>query len=148
MQSITQILTKEHTQCDQLFVDLEAHVAKTQWEKVQPGLVQFLAGMEHHFAEEEKILFPLFEERTGQKMGPTQVMRMEHMQMRQLFQQMRISVEQQNHEQFLGESETLLMLMRQHNAKEEQILYPMLEQVFSGEVDDLLVQMRTLPAEG
>ena len=147
MQSLTQILTEEHSQCDQYFVDLEFHVAQAQWDKAQIELTQFIAAMEQHLAEEEKILFPLFEERTGKKMGPTQVMCMEHMQMRQLFQQMHASVEQQDQEQFLGESETLLMLMRQHNAKEEQILYPMLDHIFAGELDNLVAQMRALPTE-
>jgi iron-sulfur cluster repair protein YtfE (RIC family) len=41
-------------------------------------------------------------------------------------------------EAYLGLSETLLMLMRQHNMKEENILYPMLDQALAAEAQTLL----------
>jgi hemerythrin-like domain-containing protein len=40
--------------------------------------------MLHHFGVEESVLFPRFEQSTGMYRGPTQVMRGEHVQMRQL----------------------------------------------------------------
>ena len=46
---------------------------------------------------------------------------------------------------YLGLSETLLMLMRQHNMKEEQILYPMSDQALADTASDLVRQMDALP---
>jgi iron-sulfur cluster repair protein YtfE (RIC family) len=47
---------------------------------------------------------------------------------------------------YLGLSETLLMLMRQHNMKEENILYPMADQALAGEQADLVARMEPLQA--
>jgi hemerythrin-like domain-containing protein len=61
--------------------------------------------------------------------GPTQVMRMEHEQMRDLMQEMANAVAAGNQDSYLGLSETLNMLMQQHNLKEENMLYPMSDRV-------------------
>jgi hemerythrin-like domain-containing protein len=143
METITQTLRHEHTRCDKLFAQAEESVAKTQWAHAATEFADFKAAMERHFTMEEQVLFPTVEERTGQTMGPTQVMRMEHQQMRQVFADMQDSLTQQDSEQYLGLSETLLMLMQQHNAKEEQILYPMSDQVLGDDVPSILNQMRT-----
>ncbi len=97
--------------------------------------------MEHHFSMEESVLFPSFEERVGQTMGPTQMMRMEHTQMRQLFTDMAQAVEQRDRERYLGLSETLMMIMQQHNMKEEQMLYRMIDQAFGPESGELIEKM-------
>ena len=47
-------------------------------------------------------------------------------------------------EQFLGDTETLMVLMQQHNAKEEQILYPLSDQVLMGQREDVIERMRPL----
>ena len=60
--------------------------------------------------------------------GPTQVMRHEHAQMRDLIGQMDAAMEQKNADGFGGAAETLLVMMQQHNMKEENILYPMIDQ--------------------
>lgn len=64
-------------------------------------------------------------------MGPTQMMRSEHSQMRQLFDDMATALAQQDKDECLGLAETLMMVMQQHNMKEEQMLYPMTEQVLA-----------------
>jgi len=142
METITQTLTEEHTHCDELFAELESQIAEGKWDEVIGNFDKFINEMELHFTDEEEILFPAFEQRTGHAMGPTRIMRMEHTQMRQLFTGMRASVEQKNSEVFLSQSETLLMLMRQHNAKEEQMLYPMTDQVLGSDALALIKQIK------
>jgi hemerythrin-like domain-containing protein len=92
------------------------------------------------------VLFPAFEQRTGMSMGPTQVMRMEHVQMRELFDAMADAVKQQDRDEFLGQAETLLVMMQQHNMKEEQILYRMADQMLSAEMEEVLQKMRGVGA--
>ncbi len=60
--------------------------------------------------------------------GPTQVMRMEHQQMRALVQDLDTALNNQDKDRYLGLSETLMVMMQQHNMKEEMMLYPMLAQ--------------------
>lgn len=142
METITQTLSAEHSYCDQLFTQTEEKVANKQWEQASTHFVAFKMAMERHFTMEERILFPVVEERTDQTTGPTAVMRMEHQQMRQVFDEMDRALTQQDSEQYLGLSETLLVLMQQHNAKEQQILYPMSDHILSKEVPFILDQMR------
>jgi len=43
---------------------------------------------------------------------------------------------------FLGAAETLLILMQQHNAKEEQIVYPLSDQLLASRQEEVLGQMQ------
>ncbi|MHB8759820.1 MAG: hemerythrin domain-containing protein, partial [Thiobacillus sp.] len=78
---------------------------------------------------------------TGMAAGPTQVMRSEHVQMRGLMTDMANAVAASNRDGYLGLSETLNMLMQQHNLKEENMLYPMSDQVLGSERDGLIRTM-------
>ncbi len=142
METITHLLSSEHTDCDKWFAQAEADVAQQQWERALNDFSHFKMAMEQHFSKEEQVLFPAVEQRLGQTDGPTAVMRMEHQQMRQLFTEMENCLTQQAQEQYLGFSETLLMLMQQHNAKEEQILYPLSDSALNNELATMLKQLR------
>ena len=65
------------------------------------------------------MLFPTFEEISGMRQGPTQVMRMEHQQMRNLLARMSEAVSNGDREEILEVGETMMILMQQHNVKEE-----------------------------
>ncbi|MEW6253979.1 MAG: hemerythrin domain-containing protein, partial [Planctomycetota bacterium] len=93
-------------------------------------------------------LFPAFEERTGMRAGPTQVMRMEHAQMRELIDAMAQAVDAGDAERFLGLSETLNVLMQQHNLKEENMLYPMSDRTLGEERERVLDAMDACLAPG
>jgi len=144
MHTILEFLGNDHRVCDDLFASAEAAVAKNSWDSARDLHDRFQAAMAHHFAMEEDVLFPAFEARTGNSMGPTQVMRMEHTQMRSLMQDMASAVATSNQSNFLGLSETLNMLMQQHNLKEENMLYPMSDRVLGDERDGLIRSMETL----
>lgn len=121
-------LHRHHQHCDNLFAAAEAAVDAQSWAEGESTLASFLTEMERHFRCEEDNLFPAFEAATGMISGPTQVMRMEHTQMRGLMQDMQDALSRRNAEDFAGAAETLLILMQQHNMKEENILYPMCDQ--------------------
>jgi hemerythrin-like domain-containing protein len=99
-------------------------------------------AIEHHFDMEEKVFFPRFEAASGMTMGPTQVMRQEHAQMRDLFAAMEEALAGRDADAYLGDAETLLIMMQQHNAKEEQILYPMLDAHLGSGGDQLIEEAR------
>ena len=141
MNTISHYLADHHHHCDELFAQAEDAVAAKNWPQAEAQFSQFHGAMEHHFAMEEEAIFPAFEERTGMSMGPTQVMRSEHLQMRELFQAMADALRARDAVDYLGQSETLLMMMQQHNLKEEQILYPMADQALDGEQDALISRM-------
>ncbi len=141
MTTLTHFLSEDHNHCDTLFVAAENAVAARDWALADEEFDHFLAGMKRHFAMEEEVLFPAFEQRTGSAGGPTFVMRSEHRQMSGLLDEMAGALRQNDDKGYLGLSETLLMLMRQHNMKEENILYPMSDQAMDGEQSALIARM-------
>ena len=142
MTSIPEYMTQTHASCDEQFTDAEQAVADGRWDEASTGFAAFVAACERHFAREEQVLFPQIERFTGQGGGPTQVMRMEHVQIRELMNQLERAVATDDEEEYLGFSETLLVMMQQHNMKEEQILYPMADQ--ATDTADVLGRMREL----
>lgn len=127
MISIQDVMTTDHKRCDGLYARAETAVSKNDWDNAQTFSRDFFDGLLHHFQHEENILFPAFEEASGMRHGPTEMMRHEHEQMRALVTELEKALENKNQDRYLGLSETLLIYMQQHNMKEEQILYPMIE---------------------
>jgi hemerythrin-like domain-containing protein len=144
MGTIQDFLGTDHHACDDLFASAEEAVGNKSWSGARTLFDRFQAAMQHHLAMEEDVLFPAFESRTGMAGGPTQVMRMEHEQMRGLIQDMADAVAKTDDEGYLGLSETLNMLMQQHNLKEENMLYPMTDRVLGDERDKLIGAMQAI----
>ena len=125
---IREFMAQDHKKCDLLFAQAENAASTGDWEAAGVAFNEFIQAMERHLGIEEQELFPAFEEETGVLTGPTEMMRMEHDQMRVLFSEMKYALEQKQGDDFLGIADTLLILMQQHNIKEEQILYSMMDQ--------------------
>ncbi|MCP4209843.1 MAG: hemerythrin domain-containing protein [Halieaceae bacterium] len=136
---ITELMTDDHHACDDVFANLERLVQTGDWSKTQQEAADFIRLMERHFGVEENILFPAIENATGMTMGPTEVMRMEHVQMRQLFEELKESIEAADAESVLGVTETILVMMQQHNAKEESVLYTLADHTL-GEASPEMVE--------
>ncbi|MCX8087118.1 MAG: hemerythrin domain-containing protein [Rhodocyclaceae bacterium] len=135
--ALTEPLHEHHKYCDDLFAGAEAAAAAGDWPAADARLAQFREELENHFHTEETLLFPSFEAATGMIGGPTQVMRLEHAQMRELVEQMERALERREGSGFAGAAETLLILMQQHNLKEENILYPMCDRGLASQAEAL-----------
>jgi len=143
MNSIRDLMTHDHRHCDDLFVAVEGFVGKSDWGQAGKAFDGFRAAMLAHFRSEETSLFPAFEAQTGMTMGPTQVMRSEHEQMRQLIEACHASLVAHDADDYLGYAETLLIMMQQHNLKEENVLYPMCDQHLSSRSTELLALLES-----
>ena len=130
---LTQPLHDHHKHCDELFAAAEEDAQRGRWSECLSHFRRFRCEIEAHFATEEQLLFPAFEAVTGMVAGPSQVMRFEHAQMRDLLARMESAVAARDAGEFAGSAETLLILMQQHNMKEENILYPMCERTLAGQ---------------
>lgn len=142
MDSISRALTQLHRDCDNLFVAAENAVSANLWDNAQQQFAQFRHTTEQHLRAEEEVLFPAFEQRTGNSMGPTQMMRMEHVHIRELIGAIQRSLEKRDKQEYLGLSDTLMVLLQQHNFKEENVLYPMTDQVLANDRAQLLGRMQ------
>ena len=144
MNTIASFLTADHRACDEEFANLENAVALDNWEESQVKLNKFIADLLHHFDMEEKVMFPTFEEVTGMTQGPTMIMRMEHDQMRQLLSDLQEDLGKKDRKHFFGVSESLMMLMQQHNMKEEQMLYSMADMRLGSHVEKVIEDMKAI----
>ncbi|MFA7280221.1 MAG: hemerythrin domain-containing protein [Sterolibacterium sp.] len=141
MPQISETLPAHHKHCDELFSAAEEAAQSGQWQDCKGAQVRFARAMLAHFEAEESILFPAFEKATGMSGGPTQIMRMEHTQMRNLLNQLEAALQARDADTFSGVAETLLILMQQHNMKEENILYPMCDKALVAQADELDAQL-------
>lgn len=146
MSTIKEYLTTDHGRCDELFATMEDAVAKSI-EGAKESYEEFAKATERHFQMEERVMFLEFEQKTGMTQGPTAMMRHEHAQMRNLIAEMGEAIDAKDKDKFFGKSETLMILMQQHNMKEEQMLYTMAQQHLSAESDRIVDMMQSMIAE-
>ena len=139
--TIRDFLADDHRHCDDLFAAAEQAANAGDLSAASSAFGQFHEAMLRHFASEEHTLFPAFEAHTGMSIGPTQVMRMEHVQMRELMDAAATALQEKNADDYLGQVETLLIMMQQHNMKEENVLYPMCDQHLAANSDALIEQL-------
>ena len=143
MTTIRSYMTEDHRRCDDLFAEAEQAVGKGNLELARASFGHFRSAMLAHFDCEEKTLFPTFEAKTGMRMGPTQVMRMEHEQLRSLMDDALAALTPGSAEDYLGLADTLVIMMQQHNMKEENMLYPMCDQHLTAELPAILERLET-----
>ena len=135
---LTEFFEQDHRDCDARWADVEELLDTEDIEAARPAWQKFLAGMQRHIAMEEEVLFPAFEEASGMHdAGPTAVMRLEHEQIRALLGEIDQTIGSGDCDQALEVGDALLMLTQTHSAKEEEVLYPMAEQLLSGNWNEL-----------
>jgi hemerythrin-like domain-containing protein len=146
MSTIKGFLSEDHGRCDELFAKMEDAVTQSI-ENAKEAYDAFAEATERHFQMEERVMFLEFEQKTGMTQGPTAIMRHEHAQMRNLLAEMGKAIEAKDKDKFFGNSETLMILMQQHNMKEEQMLYTMAQQHLSAESDRIVDMMQSMIVE-
>jgi len=122
---LAQWFVGDHHDCDARWVRVEAAVDDGDVPVALEAFASFNKAMKRHFSWEEQVLFPAFEQATGMVQGPTQVMRMEHEQMRGVLRTMEDAALDEDLDALVEHGDTLLMFIQQHNQKEEGMLYPM-----------------------
>ncbi len=144
MPNIRDLMAHDHLHCDGVLARTGDQVTARDWNGAAAAFAQFQALVLQHFAAEESLLFPAFEEASGMRMGPTQVMRSEHAQMRQLMDACGAALQATDDDDYAGYADTLSIMMQQHNVKEENVLYPLCDQHLGGQADLLVPQLQHL----
>lgn len=133
---ISNYLRAEHRECDTYFAKAEEAVAHGKWEEAVSEFETFAHETLQHFKKEEEELFPAFEAQTGQTQGPTMVMRYEHEQVRGLIGKMAHALDDKDKDAYLSLAESMMILLQQHNMKEEQMLYAMCDRMLPPDVKE------------
>lgn len=143
--NLQEYLTQDHKLCDSYFTKLENSIKKKEVKEIKDYLENFYKRTRRHFKIEEEILFPLFEEKTKANSGPTYIMRIEHQDITQLIEELKQlgnELNKKNLEIMENLLESLLIILQQHNLKEEQILYPMMERILENQ-DEIIEKIKT-----
>lgn len=144
--SLVDFFTQDHRAIDEHWSAVEAAAQAGKTAELAKLWQSFAETLLHHLKMEEYVLFPAFESATGMiNAGPTRVMRMEHEQMRGLLAQMDQAVLGEEVQELIDQGDTLLMLIQQHNSKEEGMLYPMAERALDGRWSELQAKIAELP---
>jgi hemerythrin-like domain-containing protein len=157
----TEILMDEHRVIERVLTVLERVVGRMdRGEEVRPGLfldaadfIQNFADGSHH-NKEEGVLFGAMVEAGVPRHGPVVVMLSEHEQARALTRAMREAAErweagdEEARPQVSRAARDYAALLRQHIAKEDQILFPMAAQAIpSSEHERLVTEFANVEAE-
>ena len=142
---ITNYMRDEHRECDEIFATAEKAVIDGDFEMAEKEFISFANETLTHFKKEEESLFPTFEEISGSDEGPTRVMKFEHEQVRGLIGKMAEAVENKDSDAYLSLAESMMILLQQHNMKEEQMLYAMCDRVIPQEKrEEVVATMREI----
>lgn len=133
MASVIEHFAADHRVCDDVFARAEAALAKGQQKPAAEAFGRFRILLEAHFGAEEEVIFPAFEAATGMRSGPTAMMRLEHQDMLGLCEDVQNLILRGELDEAGKLADTLFTVMQAHNMKEEQILYPMCDQVLDAQ---------------
>ena len=105
----------------------------------------FKSELEQHIIWEENILFPIFERKTDIKSGgPTSVMRMEHIQIKNHLQEIKRKLHTKKIQDSCKEEVALFKVLESHNQKEENILYPGIDNLTSEQEKEQLIKQMSV----
>ena len=147
MESITAWMQQDHVLIDGILERATAAAQAGDFAALEREAALFLQRLERHIDMEENLLFPAFEERTGMTAaGPSVQMRAEHEQMQAIFLQMRAAVAAKDAAGYRQASQALLEVLVPHNLKEEQMMYPMLDDAMGADASALLADVKEMAA--
>lgn len=137
--SISRFMVDGHKSCDESLADVERAIKSGSedrfllWDRFFDELIR-------HFSMEELVLFPALNDFATKHRLPLRVMEMEHEKMRGLLGAMGSVLDDK--EKFFSLSETLMVLLQQHNIKEEAQVYTPADELLGEEAGYVLSQMR------
>ena len=138
---ILEFMRDDHRVCDDFYTKSENALSAKETEQAKEFFETFYRATNHHFDMEERELFIAFEQRTGMMGGPTQMMRYEHQQLRSLLESMKSALNENRHNDFFGIGESMMIMLQQHNMKEEQMLYPMIDRALENDAEEMIQKL-------
>ena len=133
---ISNYMKHEHRECDTFFAEAEQAAASGDWAQAEEQFIAFSNETLTHFKKEEEEILAATLTHTGRPEGPTQVMRFEHEQVKGLIGKLAHALEAQDKDAYLSLAESMMILLQQHNMKEEQMLYAMCDRVLPPETKE------------
>lgn len=144
-ESISSYMQQDHVLIDGIAERAIAAAQAGDWPALEREASDFLRRLRRHIEMEENVLFPAFEQRTGMTAaGPSAQMRVEHTQMRPILSRMQEAASAPDRVGYQQASKALFDILVPHNMKEEQMMYPMLDEAVGEGVQALLAEVRQM----
>lgn len=128
MSDLAGTLLGHHARCEALRATASAALEAGEWDAFAGRLETLRAGLYAHFAYEEEELFPEFERASGMREA-TDALRAEHRDIRAMLDALAAASAAHDPEGCRAEFATATQLLRLHQAREEQLLYPTLARI-------------------
>lgn len=145
--TITAFMDAEHARIRGMWEETVAALYAEQFNTLHVRAGDFIAALKRHIHAEEQILFPAIEAKAGTN-EPTNAMRLEHRQIEDVLKgiQKLLTVQElwTGIQAVEGEPYEPGALLRSHESKEHDVLYPFADKVLgSEEARGLIAKMRT-----
>ena len=144
---ITASMDAEHARIHAMWEQTGAALYAEDFGKLHRLAGDFIGALKRHINAEEQILFPAIEKKTND-IEPTGAMRLEHRQMEHMLERLKplLTVEElwTGIKAVEGQEIEPGALLRSHENKEHEVLYPMADEVLGAdEARQLIARMRT-----
>jgi len=145
METISGWMQNDHILIDAISERAVAAAAAHDGTALEREAALFLLRLRRHIEMEEGVLFPAFEQRTGMSAsGPSLQMRVEHEQMQPVLQQMQDAAAARDGAAYQRAARALHEILIPHNLKEEQMMYPMLDDALGADAQALLDEVKEM----
>jgi hemerythrin-like domain-containing protein len=128
MSSIKDFLSTDHRECDEMFSKFEEALERSSAQEIEALYEEMRDRFFNHFKMEEEVVFKEFLESAGSGCNPIPVMISEHENMRSLISRIGESIKSGNKDMIYSLLDTLMIVVQQHNMKEENVMYNLLDQ--------------------
>src|SRR5215470_9617716 len=149
---IAEAMRREHAQIQQLWEQTVAALDAEEFNLLHQRAAEFTTALRRYIQIEEATLFPAIEQRLGAaKESPTHAMRLEHRQIEQMLEHMKplltVTERWTGIQAVEGQPINPTALLRSHEVKERDILYPLADRLITGaDATKLLEQLAPSPS--
>lgn len=139
--TVSEFLGWDHRRLEDLFAAGMTAANADDWDTAQARLAEHRVGLLHHADIEDAILFPAYNDATGNMPGgPTEMMIEEHRGVRTELANIAGAVKDQNAEDLADAHQRLDDVLTQHHAQEEEILFPSMDETFPADQLNQLIE--------
>ncbi len=142
--TVTGWLTNDHDRLDVLLAEVSALVEDGDLARGRTCFREFDRGLERHLRLEEELLFPRLERLAATAAGVTRVLHDDHRTIARSAAVTRGAVERGDPAGFRAAVRAMLMVLRDHFAREEEALFPTMDRALGRSERAELVQRMAL----
>ncbi len=144
MTTILEFMSEDHDRLDNK-IKMYSAEKLVNIEQANGIFLFFKRELERHITWEEDILFPIFERKSGIKDdGPTSVMRIEHIQIKNHLQKIKEKLHAKIIQNPCKEEVALFKMLESHNEKEENILYPGIDNLTNEQEKEQIIKQMSV----